>query len=175
MSSGDTLFILTPMSGTPPATLYATLDTIAGTVDSPLPTHPVLDFQGATADEHMDWMLTVPSHYVGTTGFTFSYKFAMAGTVGTDVQMEFRVRKFVSGTSSLAGDIDITGATASTLIATPNGVANVFDQSGTVAMPKANAGTPIAGDRIILRASRNWDYATNGDDLQLLEILVTET
>ena len=174
MATGDTLFILTPMGGTPPATLYATLDTIAGTTDAPLPIHSVLDYDGA-ADEHMDWYLTVPSHYVGTTGFTFAYKFAMSGTVGTDVQMEFRVRKFTSGTTALAGDIDITGATATTLIATPDGVANVFDQSGTANMPKANAGTPVAGDRIIIRASRNFDYAVNGDDLQLLEILVTET
>ena len=175
MASGDTLFILTPMSGTPPATLYATLDTIAGTVDSPLPSYPVLDFQGATADQHMDWHLTVPSHYVGTTGFTFSYKYAMAGVVGGAVQMEFRVRKLVDASTDIGGDIDIMGATAAVLADDPSTTQDEFNQTTTVDMPKADAGTPVAGDRIILRASRNWDHATNGDDLQLLEILVTET
>ena len=174
MASGDTLFILTPMSGTPPATLYATLDTIAGTVDAPLPSYPVLDFDGAQ-DEHMDWHLTIPSHYVGTTGFTFSYKYAMDGTDGNIVEMEFRCRKLVDASTDLGGDLDIDGATATSIQDDPSATQDQFNQSATDTMAKANAGTPVAGDRIVIRATRDESAVTNIDDLQLLEILVTET
>ena len=86
MASGDTLFVLTPQSSMPPT---ATFDWIA---DGSTPSLfiPVLDFDGV-ADEHADWFVTIPSHYSETTGFTFSFKYAMSDTDGNQVEMEFRV------------------------------------------------------------------------------------
>lgn len=173
MASGDTLFVLDPLGGTPPATLYATLDTIADTSTPAMPI-PVLDYAGATADEHMDWWLTVPSHYAGTTGFTFSCKYAGAGTDGSEVQWEFRVLK-LADSDDLSSDLGIDTQTAVTIEDTPIATADDLNVTSTVAMAKATAGTPVAGDRIVIRVSRDYDHAANADDMQLLEVLVTET
>ena len=173
MSSGDTLFILTPQGSTPPATLFATLDTIAEG-SAPPATIPVLDFDGAQ-DEHMDWHLTIPSHYSGDTGFTFSYKYALDGSQTNAIELEFRVLQINDG-DILTADLLIDGLTsadlADTTAATPTNKINV---AGTVALAKANMSTPAAGDRIIIRVTRDFDHASNTDDVQLVDVLVSDT
>ena len=174
MATTDTLFILIPQGSSPPATLFATLDTITGSTDVPVPLMLVLDFAGADADEHMDWYVTVPSHYAGG-GFTFSYKFAMTGTDAQAVEMEFRVRKYVTNSSVISGDIDITGATPALRATASPQATNEFTQSDTVALSHSDAGSPAVGDRLIIRVTRDFDHEANADDLQLLEVLVLET
>lgn len=173
MASGDTLFVLSPLGYLPPATLYATLDTITGSTDAPLPVMPVLDFDGAQ-DEHADWFVTMPSHY-GGGGLEFSYKFAMTGTDAQAVEMEFRCRKYVTNSSVISGDIDITGATPAVQATASPQVADEFTQSAAIDLSHANAGSPAVGDRLIIRVTRDFDHEANTDDLQLLEVLVLET
>ena len=173
MASGDTLFVLDPQSSVPPGTLFATHDTIVDG-SSPTLTIPVLDFDGAT-DEHADWWATVPSHYAGTTGFTFSYKYAVDGTDVDIVELEFRVLK-LADLDILTADLGIDTQTAAALQDTPATTpTNKLNVTGTVALAKADMGTPVAGDRIVIRATRDISAAVNTDDLQLVEILVKET
>ena len=172
MASGDTLFILTPQSSIPPSANFATLDVIAD-ASTPFFYVPVLDFDGA-ADEHIDWIVTIPSHYGETTGFTFSYKYAMDGTDGDGVEIEFRVLH-IDDLDTLTGDLGLDGQTPVTIVDDPAATAFNFNYSTTGALAKASFGSAAPGDMIVIRATRDISYATNTDDLQLAEVLVTET
>ena len=71
MASGDTLFILDPLSYSPPATLYATIDYVAD-ASTPVANIPVLDFD-PTTQEYAYWHVTMPANY-SSGGLTFSWK-----------------------------------------------------------------------------------------------------
>ena len=174
MASGDTLFILNPMSGVAPASNYATLDTITET-STPNAIIPVLDFDGA-ADEYMDWHVVVPAHYSDTTGFTFQYTYAMDGTDADLVELEISVAKLVD-TEIATADQGLDTATPVAIQDTPVATvtADKIAVSPTGALAKANMGTPVAGDYIIIRVQRDTAAATNTDDLQLINVVVTET
>lgn len=172
MASGDTLFVLKPEGSSPPSTLFATHDVILD-ASTPAMNIPVLDFDG-TADEHMDWFVTIPTNYSETTGFTFSYKYAMDGVVGTVVEIEFRALH-IDDTTVLTGDLGMDGQTATTITDDPAATADDFNYSTTGTMAKANFGSAAPGDYICIRATRDISVAVNGDDLQLAEILVKET
>ncbi len=171
MATTNTLFILDPLSGRPPATLFATLDTITE-ASTPNAVIPVLDFDGA-ADEHMDWIVTVPSHYDGG-GFTWSFKYAMDGADVDIVEIELRAI-VLADLDILTADLGIDTATTSARQDTPAGTADKLNVTATAALSHANAGSPSPGDRMIIRATRDISAATNTDDLQLLEILILET
>ena len=173
MASGDTLFVLAPESSKPPSANPATFDTIAD-ASTPNTEFLVLDFDGATA-EHADWLVTVPSHYAGTTGFTFSYKYAPDGATAGTVKFDVRVVTLADLdilTADLGIDTQTAASVTDTVPATPTDKLNV---TATTALAKANMGTPAAGDRIIIRVSRDPATDTDTDDAQLLEVYVTET
>jgi len=172
MASGDTLFILTPQAYTPPATLYATLDTIADG-STPAMSIPVLDFDGS-ADESADWYVTVPSHYAGG-GFTFSYTYAMSSTDGDAVEIEFRAFTFADASSILTADLGMDGRTAVNVADDPSANANEFNITTTGNLSHGNAGSPAVGAFMIIRATRDYDHASNANDLQLLAVHVKET
>lgn len=173
MASGDTLFKLKPYGSVPPPANSATLDWIP---DGSTPSlHiPVLDFDGAT-DEHIDWIETIPSQYSGATGFTFSYKYATDGADADLVEMEFRVLP-LDDLDVLTGDLGLDLQTEVAIQDTPPATpTNKLSYSTTGALAKANFGSAVAGDLIAIRATRDISAATNTDDLQLVEVLVTET
>ena len=174
MATGDTLFILSPTGpeASPPVANFATLDRILDT-STPGISIPVLDFDGS-ADEHYDWFVTIPSYYSSTTGFTFSFKYAMDGTDGSAIEMEFRVLP-LTDSLDLSSDLLMDGQTAATRADTPIATADDLNLTLTVALAKASFGTALAGSRICIRATRDISPATNTDDLQLLEILILET
>lgn len=172
MASGDTLFVLLPRSSSPPSANYATQDLVSD-ASTPNIAIPVLDFDGAT-DEHSDWLLQIPSQYGGTTGFTFSYKYAVDGTDVDIVEIEFRVLK-VADLDILTDDLGIDLQTAVAVQDTPAGTANKFNVTTTGDLAKASFGSPSSGDYIVIRATRDVSAATNTDDLQLAAVYVTET
>lgn len=172
MASGDTLFVLDARMVVGPSTSYATLD-IVQDASTPALDIPVLDFDGA-ADEHADFYVTIPSNYLGTTGFTISYKYAMDGTDGDQIELEFRALH-IDDQTVLTGDLGIDTQTATTITDDPDATADDFNYSATGTMAKANFGSAVAGDRLVIRVTRDVSVATNTDDLQLAEILVTET
>lgn len=75
MATGNTLLILTPLDNTPPATIYATLDTVVGT-STPVEAIPVLDFDDTTV-EYADFYCVMPSHYAGG-GVTLTFVWSAA-------------------------------------------------------------------------------------------------
>ena len=172
MASGDTLFILTPQAYTPPGTNNATLDTVADT-STPAMSIPVLDFDGS-ANEAADWYVTVPSHYAGG-GLTFSYAYAMSSTDGDAVEIEFRAFPFADASSILTADLGMDGRTAVNVADDPSANANEFNITTTGNLSHGNAGSPAVGAFIIIRATRDFDHASNANDLQLLAVHVKET
>ncbi len=174
MASGDSLFTLQAQNSVPPATLYATLDVITE-ASTPNALIPVLDFDGSS-DEYADWHLVVPAHYLGTTGFTFQYTYAMTGTDVDLVELEISVAKLVD-TEIATADQGLDTATPVAIQDTPVATvtANKVAVSPTGALAKADAGTPVAGDSIIIRVQRDTAAASNADDLQLIKVYVTET
>lgn len=173
MSSGDTLFILSPAGSSNPSANFATPDIVADTSTPPLQI-PVLDFDGGT-DEHADWYVTIPSNYSEATGFTFSFKYAMDDTDGAVIEMEFRVLH-IDDQTVLSGDLGMDGQTETTITDDPDATADDFNYSTTGTMAKANFASAAPGDFICIRATRDIDgEGPNADDLQLAEILVKET
>ena len=175
MASGNTLFILTPKGYTPPATLFATLDTILET-STPNAAIMVLDFDGVTA-EYADWHLAVPSHYAGG-GFDFVYTYAMDGVDVDLVDLEFSVRKIVD-TEIATADQGLDTATPVSIQDTP--VATVTANKVAVSpstgnsLSHANCDSPAVGDYIIIRCQRDVAAAANTDDLQLINEVETKT
>ena len=172
MATTDTIFILQPTSGVPPATLFATLDTIAD-ASTPVAAIQVLDFDTTTA-EFMDWYVTCPSHYDGG-GFTLSWKGGTDNTsVGTlilDILMQV-----IADATILTGDLGLDTGTAASITDTPPATPiNKLNYSGTATITHANAGSPSAGDYMIIRVARDVGTDTNTGDLQLAEILILET
>lgn len=81
MASGDTLAVFHPADNTPPATVYATLDTITG-ASTPAEAVPVLDFDDTTV-EYADFYGVFPNHYAnGGVTLTFVWSAAAATNNG---------------------------------------------------------------------------------------------
>jgi len=171
MATTDTLIILTPAMMSPPATLFATLDTIADT-STPAANTLVLDFDTTTA-EWGHWFWTMPSHY-GGGGLTISWK----GGTDTDNTgtLILDMRSIVIADATiLTGDLTMDGAHTSISDTPPATPINKMNQSTTGTITHANAGSPSAGDRMGFSAVRDVATDTNTGDLQLLEILILET
>ena len=172
MATTETLFVLTPLGSIPPSTDYATLDTILD-ASSPPTLFSVLDFD-TTTQEHADWHVTVPSNYDGG-GFDISMKSGTDNTSVGDFELEVRCIK-VADAAIMTGDLGIDGATPAAVVDTPPATPiNKLNYSAAVALSHANAGSPSPGDRLIIRASRDVATDSNTGDLQLAEILITET
>jgi len=172
MATTDTIFILEPMMSVQPATLGATLDTIADT-STPVGYTVVLDFDTST-QEFAYWFVTCPSHYDGG-GFTVSWK---GGTDNTSVgTFELEVGAIVIADATiLTGDLGIDASTRTPITDTPPTTPiNKMNQSTTGTITHANAGSPSAGSRMVWCAARDTATDTNTGDLQLLEILILET
>jgi len=76
----------------------------------------------------------------------------------------------------MTGDLGIDNATEVAITDTPPATPiNKLNQSTTGVLSHANAGSPSAGDYLIIRASRDVATDTNTGDLQLSEILALET
>jgi hypothetical protein len=103
MASGDTLLILTPLHNTPPATLYATFDTMTGT-STPAEAIPVLDFDDTT-QEYADFYCVMPRNYAGG-GLTVTIGYSTADTTDV-VDWECAFRRVADD----AEDLDTTAHT----------------------------------------------------------------
>lgn len=100
MASGNTLIIFLPQDGCPPATLFATLDTMTGT-SSPAEAIPVLDFDDTT-QEYMDFYGVLPANYAGG-GLTVTMGYS-TGDTSDVVDWECAIRRIADD----AEDLDTT-------------------------------------------------------------------
>lgn len=82
MASGDTLLVLTPLDNTPPATTYATLDSMTG-ASTPAESIPVLDFDDTTA-EYADFYAVLPRNYA-SGGLTVTFAWSSSSSTATAV------------------------------------------------------------------------------------------
>ena len=170
MASGNTIFILEPIGSSPPATLFATPDTIAD-ASTPAAAILVLDFDPSTA-EWMYWFETVPGHYDGG-GFTISFKGGTDNTSILDFTCVIRIVKLADAVI-LTGDLGLDSATGVTIVDTPPATPiNKLNYSTTGVISHANAGSPAVGNRMGISLVRN--ATGNTGDLQLAEILLLET
>jgi len=111
MASGDTLLILTPLDNVPPATVYATLDTMVG-ASTPVESIPVLDFDDTTA-EYADFYCVMPRNYA-SGGLTITFAWSAANTSNTAV-LRAALRRVQDDTDDLdttdgSYDFNTTGA-----------------------------------------------------------------
>ena len=171
MASGDTLFALGARDSLAPSANFATPDIVAD-ASTPNINIPVLDFD-ATTSEHADWFVTIPSRY-GGGGFTCSWKGGTDTTsVGTFI-LEIRMLKIADG-DIMTSDLGIDGQTAVSITDTPPATPiNKLNYSTTGTLSHANADSPAAGDKMVIRATRDVSD-NNASDLQLSDILILET
>jgi len=166
------MWMLHPMSYSPPATIFATLDTVPD-ASTPNASIPVLDFDPTTA-EWAHWFVTCPSHYDGG-GFTISWKGGTDNTSVGTLELEFGMIVLADAVI-LTGDLGIDAATRTGISDTPPATPiNKMNVSGTGVITDGNAGSPSPGDRMVIVATRDVATDTNTGDLQLLEVLILET
>lgn len=168
MASGDTLFSFLPQQNEPPASAFATLDTVAGATG----VRAVLDFDGA-ADETAIFSGYFPSHYAGG-GVDVVIDYSTDGTDADAVEFEVSIESLQDNDDQDAGGADF--GTATNIADTPQtNTANFLNRTAAGAISHANCGSPAVGDRMRLKVTRDISFATNTDDAQLHGIYVTET
>ena len=169
MASGNTLFKFLPAQNVPPDADYATRDTFAATTGNRI----VLDFAGSGADESAIFGDFWPSFYAGG-GVDIVIDYSTDGVVTAAVQFEVSIEVLQD-----ADDQDAAGQNFGTLTDitdTPGtATANILDRTAVGAITHANCGSPAKGDRMRFKITRDFDHASNTDDVQLHGIYVTET
>ncbi len=170
MAKGDTLFVLDPLGSTPTGVNFPSYGVISDG-STPSITFPVLKYIAAS-DQHMDWHLTMPAHYA-RGGFLISWKGSTDNTsIGTLI---LAVRCLVvSDGLTLTDDKGIDGLVSTDITDTPPTTPqDKINYSTTGVMSHTNAGSPLAGNRLVIRVSRD-TTDTNTGVLQLNEVLIVE-
>jgi hypothetical protein len=160
MASGDSLLILTPFHNSPPATLYATFDTMTG-ASTPAESIPVLDFDDTTA-EYADFYCVMPRNYAGG-GITVTIAWSCADhDEGTPhvVKWDAALRRVADD----AEDLDTTAETYAynTVEATVPSVAGEVVYDPITFTNGADMDSVAVGEYFILRVRRN--VTTSGTD-----------
>ncbi len=170
MASGDTLLILTPMGNTPPATLYATLDTITGT-STPAESIPVLDFDDTTV-EYADFYAVLPRNYSGS-GVTLMFYHSAAANTGV-----FGINAAFRAVPDDTEDLDTTAQTYdyNEVAATVAGTIGEVAYDTLAFTDGADMDSVTAGTYFILRIKRNTSVASDATgDCSLHAIEIKET
>ncbi len=141
MASGDTLITLSPLDNVPPATVYATFDTMVGT-SSPVESVPVLDFDDTTA-EYADFYCMLPRNYNGG-GVTITFAWSAAATTNTAVW-----RAAFRRVQDDAEDLDTTAQT--------------YDYNTTGALTPASAVGEVAYDTLTFTDGADMDSVAVGE------------
>lgn len=173
MASGDVLIQLTPLDNSPPATLYATLDTVTG-ASTPAESIPVLDFDGAAQTEYADFYCLMPRNYAGG-GVTLTFIWSASSASNTAVwSAAFR------RVADDAEDLDTTAQTydynTTGALTPPSAVGEVAYDTLTFT-DGADMDSVAAGEYFILRVKRIYDDAndTLAGDISLHAIEIKET
>ena len=150
MASGDFLIGLTPLHNTPPATIYATFDTMTGT-STPAESIPVLDFDDTTV-EYADFYLFMPAHYAGTTGVTLTFVWSAAAAANNGI--------WAAAFRRVADDAEDLDTTAHTYVYNDTGDITAPSAIGEVSYDDitftdgADMDSVVADDYAILRVRR---------------------
>ena len=170
MASGDTIFSFGPADfNNNPTSNYATLDTYAAATGVRM----VLDFDGSAANEtaiagNLNW----PAHYDGG-GVNVVVWYSTDGTAVGAVEFEVSFEVVQDDDDTDAGGQDF--GTATNIADTPaTATANYVNKTSPGSISHANCGSPSSGDACRFRIVRDYDHATNTDDVQLLQVVITE-
>jgi hypothetical protein len=155
MASGQ----IFPLSPCPPATVFATLDTITGT-SSPVEAVPVFDFD-ASATEYMDFYGVAEGY--GGGGFTLKIKWSSSAAAGTgEVVWEAAFRRVADD----AEDLDTTVHTYDYNTAADDTAPSAQGEVSYISITftdGADSDSVADGEEFILRIRRKHDAA--GDDM----------
>ncbi len=168
MASSDTLFVFVPVNNVPPSSNFATLDSFAAATGLRL----VLDFDGVAADETAIFPGVWPSNYAGG-GIDVIIHYSLDGTDAQVVQFEVSVEVIQDDDDQDAGGQDFGAATDITDTPATN-IANYSNITAAGVISHANCGSPVVGDRMRLKVTRDFDHAANTDDVQLHAVHVKE-
>lgn len=155
----------------PPATLFATLDTMVGT-STPAESIPVYDFDDTTV-EYMDYLCRLPSDYSGGgVSFTVSYgAAATSGNGGWSIGIR-RIPEDAEDLDTTAHTYDYNDSAADTV---PSASGEL--QSVTITFSDgADMDNWAANELAIVRIKRNTSITGNATgDLHLVELFGAET
>lgn len=172
MASGDPIAeVFKDGAGIPPATNFATPDTFAAATGL----RRVSDFigSGGSVDESNIDGFVMPKQYAGG-GLDFVVDYSTDGTSVGAVQWEISVEVVQDDDDQDAGGQDF--GTLTDITDTPaTATANFNNRTAAGSVSHANCGSPVEGDRMRVKITRDHDHATNTDDGQLHTVYVTET
>lgn len=170
MASGDSLFILSGASGTPPAANAASREILAG-ASTPAEAFIRLAFDDTT-DEYWDWHLFMPESYAGG-GITITMETMAAAASGTYVfGLAFRI------IADDADDLDTTSHTYdyndSSAITAPTAIGET-SQDNVTFTDGADMDSVGAGDSFVLRIRCDGSAGSSVGDCYLKQLTVKET
>jgi hypothetical protein len=141
LNKGNLLLSLTPQAYTPPATIYATLDTVTGT-STPAEAIPVLDFDDTTV-EYADWYGLMPRTYTGN-GITITIVWSAAQATN--------VAAFAAAFRRVADDAEDLDTTAQT-----------YDYNTSADLTPASVVGEVAYDTIAFTDGADMDSVAAGE------------
>lgn len=172
MASGNYLISFVAQDGVPPATTYATQDTITG-ASTPAEAVPVLDFDG-TSDEFIDFYGVLPAAYAGG-GLTLTIAWSSSAATTGDVVWGAAFRAIVDD----AEDLDTTAFTYAYNFVTSTTASAIGEvQYADITFTDgADMDSLAVGEQFILRVKRDPDDAadTMSGDGEIHGICVKET
>jgi hypothetical protein len=173
MASGDSLLILGAQNNGPPASSYATFDTIDGT-STPAEVIPVLDFDDTT-QEYADFYCMLPEHYDGG-GLTLTLVWSAAEAAPDVVEWQAALRRIADD----AEDLDTTAHTYTynAVVATAPSVVGEVAYDDITFTDGADMDSVAAGEYFILRITRDPTPSSGTDvtgDASLHAVHVKET
>jgi hypothetical protein len=129
------------------------------------------------ANSEMVWELVLPATYASTTGLTFNIPFGCRSpNNGGNVVIGVSAESMAADTAGQSYNVDAFGTEVTATVAVPTTNMDGVKYT-TIALPKANFGTPAAGILIRIKVRRVLTNAadTANHDLLIFPIEVRET
>jgi len=164
MASLDTLVTFDAASNTPPATRYATFDTLAATGDTPDTVQAVLDFDPGATTEFAVFRGVMPGQYDGTSALEAVIVWTSEATSGA-VKWDVSIARHADATDVSAANF----AAIQTVTTTTDGTARGANTS-VVDLTNAQADGIQPNEQFLLRVERDSADAAdtmNSNDAEL--------
>lgn len=157
----------------PPATAYAQWDTRAGG-STPAESFPVLDFDGGSTDEYMDFLCRLSEDYDGG-GLTFGIAFMMSTATSGNVRLGIAIRRIADDAEDVDGSQSYDFNEATVAVASAAGELKYTTITFT---DGADMDSWAAGEYAVVRFRREASDTTNDTatgDMELVSLSGKET
>ena len=150
MATGDSLLLLGPSNGTPPATLYATFGVMDG-ASTPAEAILILKYDDTT-QKYIDFYCVMPEHYDGG-GITLTVMFSANDVASDVIEWQAAFRRIADDSE----DLDSTAHTYvyNAVVATVPSVIGEVAYDNITFTNGAEMDSVVAGDYFILRVTRD--------------------